>query len=462
MKEKLRENWKYIIMIILAIALIALGIYTWNKQKEYKTASDNGYNMAFYELVDYVQNVETYLAKAMISTTPEHGAETLSHLWREADLAQSYLARLPIGTEELANTEKFLNQVSEYSFSLSRKNINKESLTEEDLKNLENLHKYSIELSNTLNQLSADMNDGRIKWSDLSKQNNMLFAKQVSNISQDSFGSLEENFHEYEGLIYDGAFSEHMTSNERKGLTGEDISEETAKQRLIEFVGKEKIKEINSNGLSENAEIPSYDFNIKLNQENEPTVNISLTRKGGHILYVNYDRDVQTETLTVEQASNIGKEFLTKHKYEGMEPTYYLNQGGILTINYAYTQNDITIYPDLIKVKVALDNGEVLGMETMGYLNCHTQRDLGTIEELVELGKVRISKEEAKQTINKNLEISSESLAIIPTKWQTEILCWQFKGKVDDREFLVYINTETGKEEDILIIVNTPNGILTM
>ena len=56
----------------------------------------------------------------------------------------------------------------------------------------------------------------------------------------------------------------------------------------------------------------------------------------------------------------------------------------------------------------------------------------------------------------------SEGLAMIPTKFQTEILCWEFKGKVDNREFLVYINAETGKEEDILIILDTPNGTLTV
>ena len=38
------------------------------------------------------------------------------------------------------------------------------------------------------------------------------------------------------------------------------------------------------------------------------------------------------------------------------------------------------MYPDLIKVKVALDNGEVLGMETTGYLNNHTQRDTSKVK----------------------------------------------------------------------------------
>ena len=72
------------------------------------------------------------------------------------------------------------------------------------------------------------------------------------------------------------------------------------------------------------------------------------------------------------------------------------------------------------------------------------------------------SKEKAKKTLNKNLNIKSENLAIIPTEYKTEILCYEFKGTVENREFIVYINAKTGEEEDILVIYNTPNGVLTM
>ena len=54
-----------------------------------------------------------------------------------------------------------------------------------------------------------------------------------------------------------------------------------------------------------------------------------------------------------------------------------------------------------------------------------------------------------------------ENLAIIPTEWKTEIFCYEFKGKINDTEFLVYINAETGKEENILVIIDTANGVLT-
>ena len=50
------------------------------------------------------------------------------------------------------------------------KNIYNESLTEEDLTNLEELHSYSTELENTLNQLSEDLNSGRFEWGELTKK----------------------------------------------------------------------------------------------------------------------------------------------------------------------------------------------------------------------------------------------------------------------------------------------------
>lgn len=451
--KKVEVNKAYIIAAIVVFIVVVGSLISVivNNKNETKTASQNTYNMAFYEVVDYVQNVETYLAKSLISSTPEHGAETLTNVWREANLAQAYLSQLPIESQELANTEKFLNQVSDYSYSLSRKNIYNESLSDEDLKNLKDLHNYSVELENTLNQLSDDINSGRIKWDELTNKGTTAFAQQVSTSSMDGFSNLEENFHQYSGLIYDGAFSEHLTNGEKKGLTGDDIDEDIAKQKAIDFIGKDNVQNIESLGFSENATIPEYNFSVKTNSEN--SISISISKKGGHIVYMNSNRDVNSEIISQEEANVKGKEFLNNHGFMNMKETYYLKQDGIVTINYAYVQNDVVVYSDLIKVKVALDNGEVLGIETTGYLNNHTQRDTSN---------VKISKESAKKTLNKNLQIASEGLAIIPTEFQTEILCYEFKGKVDDKEFLVYINAENGREEDILIITNTPNGTLTM
>jgi len=351
---KMKRNRIFIIIAIVVVAAVIAGLISIivKDKNEAKTASQNTYNMAFYEVVDYVQNVETYLAKSLISSTPEHGAETLTNVWREANLAQAYLSQLPIESQELENTEKFLNQVSDYSYSLSRKNIYNESLTDEDLKNLKDLHTYSVELENTLNQLSEDINSGRIKWGEISNKVKTAFAQQVSTSSMDGFSNLEENFHQYSGLIYDGAFSDHITNGEKKGLTGDDIDEETAKQKAIDFIGKDNVKDVENLGYSENATIPEYNFSVKTNSED--SINISISKKGGHIVYMNSNRSVNAETISQEEANAKGKEFLNNHlDYE--------------MIDYGTTSEESVDYPDF---GISLGEAVAKGNTDLGIAIC--------------------------------------------------------------------------------------------
>lgn len=442
----MQKNKIWILLsVILLIVIAILGYNLYEQKNKYATITENDYNKAFYEVVDYVQNVKTYLAKTMVSKTAEHGAEMLTHVWRESNLAQSYLGMLPIESQELENTEKFLNQISEYSYSLSRKTIEGNELSDDDMSKIKELYNYSNDLSNTLNEMSDELNNGTLKWADLMKNTESSEIAEVS-----GFDVVEDNFHEFTGLIYDGAFSEHITSLEKKGLTGDDIDEETAKQKAEEFIGKDKIKETKSNGYVENGDIPVYRFEITTNEEQN--IGISISKKGGHVVFLNYNRNVTEEKISPEEAVQKGKEYLNNKGFPNMQETYYLKENGFITVNYAYKQNNVVIYPDLIKVKIALDNGEIIGLESTGYLNNHYERNIS---------KNLISIEDAKKQLTNNIEIKSEGLAIIPTEWNSEILCYEFKGKVEDIDFIAYINAETGEEEDILIITNTPNGTLT-
>lgn len=248
--NNLKKNYIYGILILAIIAIIVLGIFLYKQKTKYTIATENQYNLAFYEVVDYINNVENYLAKSIVSSSAENGAKTLVHVWREANLAQAYLSQLPISSNELSATSKFLNQVSEYSYSLATKCINNEDITDEELNNLQSLYDYSTNLNVTLEQLVNDMGNGHISWSELTKDADIAFAQQVDNLSSASFSNLDNNFGEYEGLIYDGAYSEHIESAEKNGLTGNEISEEEAKEKAREIVGEDRIQEITSMRIS--------------------------------------------------------------------------------------------------------------------------------------------------------------------------------------------------------------------
>jgi len=445
MKKFLKENIQTIIVIVLFLLMIITGYYAYVLRERYINSRENTYNEAFSNVVNYVNNVENYLSKAMISKSPEYSADTLVQIWRDSSLASSYLAQIPLTDETLVQTSKFLNQLSDYAYTVSKKNIKQEPLTDEDFDNLKMFHQYSLELENTLNTLGNDLQSGQWNWDDVKPAKG--FAQAVSNF--DMFGNIDSNLNQYEGLIYDGAYSNHVEKADKKGLTGEDVNEEEAKQIAKKFLDKE-VKEVKNNGFIKEANIPYYDFNVKYENDNEAS--ISVSKKGGHIIYAEMNRDVKESKISQDSANEKGKAFLERKGFESMKETYYMKEENVVTINYAYEQDGIIIYPDLIKVKVALDNGEILGIETSGYLNSHTER---------EIGEEGISIEEAKEKINEDLELTAEGKAIIPTKWKTEVLCYEFKGKVDDKEFLVYINVETGKEEEILVILHTPGGTLT-
>lgn len=449
MDESLKTKLIVLLIVLLVALCLGTGYYAFKLKEKYNLVNNNNYTEAFSNLVNYINNVENYLAKAMITTSNEHAAETLTQIWRDSNLAMVYLSRIPLEDEGLSQTAKFLNQVSDYSYSLSRKNIDGQKLTNKDFENLKSLHDYSTDLELTLNQLSEELYSGTIDWDSLNVETVKL-AQSVDNVSV--FSNIDANLKEYEGLIYDGAYSDHVNKTEKVGLTGSDIKEDEAKEKVRNFIGNEEVEKIESNGFIENADIPSYDFTITL-KDREEKYSVMISKKGGHIVESSLDREVDEEIISQAEANEIGKAYLSDKGFKNMKETYFIKQGNVITVNYAYNDNGIIVYPDLIKVRIALDNGEILGIETTGYLNSHQDRVYKEPD---------ISIEEVRAKLNSNIEIKSENMAIIPTEWKTEIQCYEFKGRVEGKDFLVYINTETGKEEDILVILDTPGGTLTV
>ena len=204
--------------------------------------------------------------------------------------------------------------------------------------------------------------------------------------------------------------------------------------------------------ITEKEEGKTTVFEVKVKDRDEKFY-IEISKIGGHVLQMNNARDVAEDKIEMEIADNIGKKYLSNIGFKNMHQTYYTKRENILTVNYAYKQDDVIIYADLIKVKIALDDGEILGVETKGYLNCHYERNLV---------EPKVSIEQAQSNLNPKLKILSQGKAIIPTEQGEEIECYEFKGKVEDKDFLVYINVETGIEENILIILETEGGTLTI
>lgn len=442
---------------LLLVGAVAFGINERNQKEEYKTALSNDYQRLFYDTKAHIENVEVSLSKAVLSESKEQNVLNLSQIFQQAQSAQEKLTQLPVKHSEINKTTKYLTQVSDFSYSLIKDHLDGKEMTKEQRDSLKELGKYATFLNAELGELHNKFMKGDLSFEYVKNNQKEKLDKTNNNMLNTSLIKLEESATKYPELIYDGPFSDQARSIKAKGLGTKRVTKEEATKIAKNFIGPKKVGKVTKfeagDDLDEEATIPSYTFSIAPNNEKkERAIYIAVSKKGGNVVWMTNPRDVSQAKLKVEDANKKAKQFLEEKGFKNMELNYTQTYNNVVTLNYAHTVNNITVYPDLIKVKVALDDGEVVGFDALHYLKEHHQRDIQ---------KPTITLEDARKNIRYEFDITSSRLAIIPIGIKSEALCYEFKGNYDGDSFIVYINAYTGKEEQILRVITNKNGTLT-
>lgn len=440
--------WLYTILIAGLIAAVIWGFTATKSADALEISNENQYNRAFHELVGYVDNIDVLLSKTQLTKSPAQLAKLSSDIFRQSAEAKSCLGQLPTSEVQLDNTSKFLSQVGDYTYVLSQSMINGEEISQQEYEDLASLAEYAANLRDTLSSIEEQIYSGEIRISDTRSKKRGNVADAAGNNILEDLEDVEKSFEDYPSLIYDGPFSEHIVNREPEMLkNASEVSQEQALSKAEELIDS---RELVFQSLSENTAIPSYTF-VHDNDDNQ--ISISVTKKGGYILSYLNNRNVDGEQLDIQAATQKAAQFLQKNGFYSMQDSYYEKSGGIATINFAYTQDNVTCYSDLVKVRVALDNGEILGLETKGYLMNHTER---------ELSAPSLTMEEAQAKISTNLEVKATRLALVPKDSMREVLCYEFTGAFNDRNFIIYVNANNGREEEIFLLIESDEGVLTI
>lgn len=413
----------------------------------------NKYNRAFYEAIQRTKNVEALLSKGLVSASPGQMDRLFSDLWYNASAAQDNLNQLPVSHNVLARTSKFLAQVGDYAYSLTKQNRTG-ALSDDDWKTMEKLYSSSISLNRELIAVEHQAATGRFRWTEV-RQGLIRNLPQGTVATADrSFRHIETQLQEVPVLVYDGPFSDHIQLIKPMGLTGNMVTVEQAREiarRFIDLSGS-KIRSVRTLGITK-GKIPAYRFEFRVGDRKWEIATVDVSRKGGHIVNMINPREVSRSSLSDEEGQRKAQNFLVSWGVASMVPTYSLRQQNILTVSFVSKQNDIVIYPDLIKVQVALDNGQILGYEALGFLMSHHQR---------KLPQPKLTLEQASARLSPRLKASTGRLALIPTSAKDEVLTYEFKGQLGKDTFLVYINALTGDEQQILKLLKLPHGTLSL
>ncbi len=444
-KNRLTDRHMYSIIVGLIVAGVALFSYQAKVSADYKTRLDAQYTRAFDDLTEYVSTIETSLFKCAAVTEPKSVVRLANDIYAKAASASTCLGQLPLSDTNLENTAKFLSQVGDFTYMLALSYMDTPVVTPQQRQTMLDLSRYAVTLESGLYDMQQRLYSGATSFGTPSGSHGDALAGDME--------QLEAQFQDYPSLIYDGPFSDHVQDKEPLFLqNATDISMEDARARLSTFLDPSFLSDVSYDG-EVGGRLPTYMFTARPEGQDGRAITVQITKKGGMLLQILDNRSVPTQNIEMDAAKNYANRYLESVGISSMRDSYFEIKDNIATINFAYAAQDVLYYPDLVKVRVAMDTGEILGMEAGGYIANHAGRTFPA---------PKISAEDAQKRLSPTLLVESVQLAVIPRDTQDEAFCWEFKCKMGDHTFLIYLSTETGAEEDVLMLLETDGGMLTI
>jgi len=217
-------------------------------------------------------------------------------------------------------------------------------------------------------------------------------------------------------------------------LKGKKITPEEAKKRLAQMLDRPDTRGIEvTSGAKGDA--PTYSLSLR---RGEHTVYADVTKVGGHVLWMMYNRPIGKKKMDLEQAEGRAEAFLDRLRYPFMEVVSYDEKDNAATFNLVRREGKVRIYPETVTVKIALDNGEVLAFSADEFVFNHRDR---------KLPKPKLTREEARKRLSKRLRVQDQQLALILNDQGKEVLCYEFLGTLGESQYRVLINAQNGEEE---------------
>ena len=428
--------------VLVLGSVLALSLFTDVLSFGKKDGGTEAAERAFYDLVGYVDNIETNMSKLFVASDSESQQKILGDIMVQSNLADSSLAALPVMDESKHYASKYINQVGDYAKYLNNRLIDQQTLTNEDLDRLVELYNVNTDLKEALTTLSARVNEEYDF--DLLKDNN------ANDIIIAQFNDFEKGAVDYPEMIYDGAFSDGVNNKEVKGLSGEEIDETAAVEKFNKIFAEYGELDPTVMGMTENSEIICYNV-TSMTEGGE--IYAQISKIGGELVMFNAYRECGEEKLSEEECIAKAGEFLEKLGYKDMKCVWNYASGGTEHLNFAYTENGVIMYPDLVKLNVCMETGVVTGLDADNYYINHTDRLIG---------KAKHDMGEAFDKVNVKLDVQDERVTVIPLGNGRETLAYEFIGTYNGSVYYVYVDADTLKEVEIYKVVDTEQGRLLM
>lgn len=477
MKESTKKRILSTLSISLAIAFalsLGWGIYESMMLKEYKIETENQYKRALNDLGTTLNEVETSMSKTKVANSPAQKVLYLGQTWKGSDSAVSKLGQLPADEVGISYIDTLVNQVGDFSKAMTKKVASVESMSAEEQKIFNDMHERIIEVNRTVQQIADQFYAEDLSWVDkppgLLKKMGFKKAVQTAAQGEESDGDkkqgeegkdaqkkegqqpvptsvrgglkqLDASLQKLPPFTYQGELDKHYVEKPL-GLPAGEINESkavTVAKDFLKKVGQEDVSP-QVTGLSQGP-LGGFDLVAKDSY-------IEVSKKGGVVTFFRNQREIKDRELDVQKG--IDKAYATlKNLGWNLVVTSTLDYGSYIQVDaVAEDENGVRLYPDKVRLTVAMDNGELIGFDANPYYSYHHDRKMNSL----------LTLDQAKAKLNDNFKIIEYRQALISKLGTDEAFCYEFRGTAFGEEYLVYINALDGSEEKISRIIESPRG----
>lgn len=434
-----------IMIILLAIGLTGT-VYWGYKEHQEKNAllvhAENNYQRSFHELTYHMDLLHDQIGTSLAMNSGEKLSPQFVEIWRISSEALSNVSQLPMALIPIHQTEEFLSKIGNFTYKTAIRNLDDDPLNDKEIETLKELYKQAANIKDELREMQHAVLSNNLRWMDVE----LALATQEEPSDStiiDGFNAVEEYVTEFSKEPAGTDFLQ--TVSDKKGyqsLTGEKKSEEAIRKftkKLFDIPDEINI-EISKSGPG--AEIPIY----SVLYEDGKRVYMDIAEKGAHPLSILVERPIEKAELSLNDGLQKAEQYIKEFGFERMEllQSQQFDETGVYT--FVNVQDKVRVFPDSVVVKVALDNGDIMGLNAREYLYNHQERNFD---------EPKITAEEARDEVNQNVFIHEEHLALIENDLGDEVLVYEFLGELNDETFRIFINAESGKEEKVEKLSNT-------
>ncbi|MFZ3578182.1 germination protein YpeB [Virgibacillus sp. DJP39] len=431
---------RWILITVLTVGIVGVGVWGFQEHQEKNSIliqAENDYQRAFHELTYHIDLLHNKIGTSLAMNSPTSLSPQLVEIWRLTSQALSNVGQLPLALIPFNKTEEFLSDIGDFTYKTAVRDLDNKPLSEDETKKLTKLYKQSGDIKKELRKVQYLVLKNNLRWMDVQLALASTEEK-ADNTIIDGFKTVEKKVKGYsESNVESNLIGTSSQDHPYQFLSGSKMSEEEALKKSRKLFDLGNDAKINITKTGKGADVPMYSISYRGPDKN---VYMDMTQKGGHPVTFLVNRPVKKNKISLNQGLEKANAFLEKQGIENMmiyQSNEYNNVG---VFSFLYNQDGVRVYSDAIEVKVALDNGDILGSTARNYFMNHKKRDIPSPE---------ISEKDAKSKVNPSVKIQEQHMAVIDNTEGKEVLTYEFLGVLNNETFRIFINAMDGREEKI-------------